>query len=169
MIKRLCFIIGLVILISSCQQNGKQELTDIQRQEIADTIRKRTQEWLDTFREFNRGSLDTFMDFWVESDEVSWLDNPALWTSNLTIIPTKERIKEFWLPQLDERSAHDVELVEDYVAVLSEDKAIHVFKANYRITDIEGKKGKEQTFCATNVYVRENDAWKILHHHQSYE
>jgi len=169
MCKRLFFILGLIILISACQPTGKKELTDIQRQEIADTIRKCTQEWLNTFKDVNHENLDMFLDFFVESDEASWMNNPALWVGNLNIQSTKEKTEELWRPIVDERSSHDIKLIEDYIAVLSADHAIHVFKANYWITDTEGNTSKEHTSVITNVYVRKNDVWKILHHHQSYE
>jgi ketosteroid isomerase-like protein len=168
MIKRLNAVLGLIVLVSACQQYDKKELTDVQRQEIADTIRKRTQEWNSTVKEFDHENLNAFLDFWVESDEGLWLNNPALWVSNLTVLPTKERMEEFWRPIVDRRSGHDIKIVEDYIAVLSEDLAIHVFKANYWVIDAEGNKGEEQTCCITNVYLRKNDVWKVLHHHQSY-
>ena len=97
------------------------------------------------------------------------MDNPALWVGNLDIQSTKEKIEEIWRPLVDERSSMDIKLAEDYISVLSADHAIHVYKTNYRITDTEGNISEEHTCVITNVYVRKNDVWKILHHHQSYE
>lgn len=166
--KNLLTLFSLILLVgTSCQE--KIELTDTQRKEIADNIRNRTQEWLNTIKEANQENLDMFLDFWVETDEASWMDNPALWVSNLDIVPTRKKMEDFWRPIIDERSSHDLKIVKDYISVLSADQAIHVFKANYRITDAEGNIGEEHTCVMTNVYVRKNDVWKILHHHQSYE
>ena len=166
--KNLLTLFALILLVgTSCQE--KKELTDIQRKEIADTIRNRTQDWINKYMDFNHENLDMFIDFFVENDEASWMDNPALWVANLNIMSTKEKIEEIWRPLVDERSSHDLEIVKDYITVLSADQAIHVFKANFWITDAEGNTGEEHTCVITNVYVRKNDVWKILHHHQSYE
>ena len=166
--KNLLTLFALILLVgTSCQE--KKELTDIQRKEIAENIRNRTQEWFNTFKEANHENLDLFLDFFVESDEASWMNNPALWVGNIDIRSTKEKTEKLWRPMVDERSSHDLKIVEDYIAVLSADHVIHVFKANYRITNIEGNIGEEHTSVITNVYIRKNDVWKILHHHQSYE
>lgn len=158
----------LILLVgNSCQE--KIALTNDQREEIADIIRNRSQEWLNTIKEYNQENLDVFLDFFVENDEASWMNNPALWVSNLDILPTREKLEEFWRPEIDKRSSHDIKIVKDFITVLSADQAIHVFKANYRITDAEGNVGEEHTCVITNVYVRKNGQWKILHHHQSYE
>ena len=166
--KNLLILFAFILLVgNSCQE--KKELTDIQRKEIAETIKNRTQEWFDTFKDVNHENLDLFLDFFVESDEASWMNNPALWVGNIDIRSTKEKTEKLWRPMVDERSSHDLKIVEDYIAVLSADHVIHVFKANYRITDTEGNIGEEHTSVITNVYIRKNDVWKILHHHQSYE
>ena len=165
---KLFLLLLLVGFVFACQSTKNQEMTAEQRQKIADTIRQRTQDWLDMTKEFNPENLDMFLDFWVENEEKSWMNNPALSVSNLTVYATKDKIKELWDPIVAEKPSYKIELIDDHIAVLSEDNAIHVFKANYWITDTEGNTSKEHTCIITNVYVRKNDVWKILHHHQSF-
>ena len=86
-------------------------------------------------------------------------------------IPTKEKYQELIRPEVDKLKGYsqDVEIGEDYIAVLSEDIAIHVFKINSWMMDSEGKKLYKETGIGTIVYVLRKDAWKMLHIHQSYE
>ncbi len=171
MSKRVYFILGLFLLISACQPTIEKELTDIQRQKTADAIRQRTQEWSNSFKEFNNETVDKYLDFFVESDGIYWTNNPALYVINLTILPTKEKMEDFFRPAVDKYKDYtqDIEIVKDYIAILSEDKAIHVLNVNTLMTDTEGNIFNNETGIVTFVYVRINDVWKVLHSHISYE
>ena len=59
-------------------------------------------------------------------------------------------------------------MVKNYIAVLSANHAVHVYKANYSITNLKGETGPELPQTVTTVWVRKNGEWKILHSHDSW-
>jgi ketosteroid isomerase-like protein len=174
MSKRLFFIFSIIfsiiILLSAYQPTSKKELTDAQRQEIANTIRQRNQEFIDQWKKMNHERFNKFTDdFLVESNEPSWMSNPALMVFNLNILPTKEKFKESWRATIDKNPSYNMKTIEDYVSVISENLAIYVGKFNYSITDSLGNTGKEHTAINTTVYINKNGKWKMLHNHQSWQ
>jgi len=118
-------------------------------------------------KNFTEENFNKMFEFWVESNDESWLGNPAIWVSNIQIIPTLEKLDESWRPAIDRRASEELEMIDDYVAVLSHDHAIYVLKAKYTINDIDGNT-YENLMTATTVYVKKNGVWKILHYHQSW-
>ena len=169
MTKRLYFLMGLIILGLACQQSGPIELTDAKRQEISAQIRQTNQEMFDQFKESKQENFDKWMTFYVESNEASWMDNPAIFVNRLGILKTKESIDESWRPVVDRRGSSVMMIDEDYIAVLSMDHAVHVYKGNWSVTNKDGEITGEGPYTATTVWVRKNGEWKILHYHQSWD
>ena len=99
------------------------------------------------------------------------MNHPAIMVNNSSLIPTIEKYQEVMEPQVDQLIGYsqEIEIGEDFVAVLSEDAAIHVFEVNTLIKDSEGKRLIKETGMATIVYAKRNDIWKILHIHNSYD
>jgi len=56
---------------------------------------------------------------------------------------------------------------EVYIAVLSTDHAVHVYKAKWSMTNKDGEVTGEGPLTATTVWIRKNGEWKVLHFHQS--
>jgi len=167
MFKQFFILFCLVVLIIACQPTEIPELTDAQRQAIANEIRQIYQDMMEEAKNINEEIFNKWLDLWVESNDESWLGNPALWVSRLQIIPTKEEIEKLWRPILGRRASEEREMTDDYVAVLSPNHAIHVLKAKSILTDSEGNT-TENLMTATTVYVKRNGEWKILHYHQSW-
>ena len=168
MAKRFYFLLGLIILFSTCQQTGPIELTDALRQKIAGEIRQRNQEHIDLPKEIKHDTFDRMKAFFVESNDPSWIDNPALFVNRLNIIKTKESYDETFRPTVDRYSSVVYTISEDYVAVLSADHAVHVYKVKWSMTNKDGEITGEGPLTATTIWVRKNGEWKILHFHQSW-
>ena len=171
MYKRLIMILVLLILVSGCNMIGERELTDSQRQEIAEAVRQRTREIGESGKDINKESVKKILDFYVDSDNVSWMNNPALIVNNSTVIPTKEKYQELMGPQIDQLIGYsqEIEIGHDYVAVLSKDIATHVFEVSTLTMNPEGKQIMKETGIATIIYVLENDVWKVLQQHVFFE
>ena len=96
------------------------------------------------------------------------MNNPAIWLNMMTLYPTTERINEVWMPISDVRSATNYYVDEDYVAVISDECAVYVFKGTFTITDKEGDTTDPVPMSGSFVYVLRNNDWKVLHMHQSW-
>ena len=166
MIRRVTCIFAAAMLFSACT---KTEMTEIKRQEIADTIREITAEGLDRARVTSLENFNAWMADWVESDDEAWLNNPAMYVNRLNILTTKEWIDEVWRPTVERRSATHIDIVKDYVAVLSVEHALHVFEARWSVADMSGNITSEGPMTATTVWTRKNGEWKTLHYHQSWD
>jgi len=167
MFKQFFILFCLVVLIIACQPTEIPELTDAQRQTIETEIRQIYQHTMQEAKNMNEENFNKWLDLLVETNDESWLGNPALWVNRLQIIPTKEEIEKFWRPIMARRISEEREMTDDYVAVLSPNHAIHVLKAKSIITEPEGNIW-ENLMTATTVYVKRNGDWKILHYHQSW-
>ena len=167
MFKQFFIIFCLVVLIISCQPTEIPELTDAQRQAIANEIRQIYQDMMERAKNINEETFNKGLEMVVESNDESWLGNPAIWVSRLQIIPTKEEMDKLWRPIIGRRASDEREMMDDYVAVLSPNHAIHVLKAKSILTSREGNI-IENLMTATTVYVKRNGEWKILHYHQSF-
>ena len=165
--KRLLLIIGVVAMTCACQPTQK-EMTPEQRQEVATIIKQDFSDMIEKMS--NPGyDLDEFLSTWVESDDEAWMNNPAFWLNMMTLLPTKEKIDEVWRPIIEVRSSSNYKIDEDYVAVISAECAVYVFKGFYTITSKEGNTTDPTPMSGSYVYVLRNDEWKMLHMHQSWQ
>lgn len=168
MSNRLTIIVSVILVFFSCQQTVQRPLTDSDRQEIADIIRKESNNWLNSITEATQENLDVFLGYFVQSDDSAWMNKPALWVSNFDSFLTTDQLESFWRRSIDQRTAHNMSIREGYVAVLSEDIAVHVFPYDYEIIDTQGEILGDGKSITTNVYVKRDGKWKIMHHHQTY-
>ena len=167
--KRLLLIMGLIAMIWACQPTGEKEMTIEQQQEVANTIKQQFQKWTDLLKDHNQENFDKVMYDYVESNDEAWMDNPAFLLNMLYIYPTTEAIYEEWKPKPESRSGTDYNIEKDYVAILSPEHAVYVFKGTYSITDKDGNTGDDIPMSGTYVYVLRNGEWKFLHTHQSWQ
>ncbi len=94
----------------------------------------------------------------------AWLLNDST-----SVLPSKEKIDEVWRPICVVRSSTNYKIDEDYVAVISYECAVYVFKGFFTITSKEGHTTDPTPMSGSYVYVLRNDEWKILHTHQSWK
>jgi len=164
---RLLLLLCLFVILTACQQTNMQ-LTDEQRQEIADEIRQTNEESYNIMRDLNEDSFNKWMTYWAESNDEVWVDNPAMLTNNTGIITTKENIDKTWRPTVETRSANIYDIKDDYVAVFSANSAIHIHKGNWTVINKDGVTRSEGIYTGTTVWVKRNNEWKVLHFHQSW-
>ena len=167
--KQLLLFMGLFAMICACQPTGEKEMTNEERQEIASTIKQNFKETIELGKNNNQENFEKWMNVYVESNDEAWMNNPALWLNMLYLYPTKEAISEAWKPKEGSRSGTNFNIEEDYIAVLSPENAVYVFKGTYSITDKDGNTGDDYPMSGTNVYVLRNDEWKLFHIHQSWQ
>jgi hypothetical protein len=72
------------------QPTNQQILATLEKQKIAETIREQLATLLHSIYEPTQENLDIFLEYFVESNDTAWMENPALWVSNLTMLQTKE-------------------------------------------------------------------------------
>ncbi|MBT3242722.1 MAG: SnoaL-like domain-containing protein [Bacteroidetes bacterium] len=164
--KKLTVILGVIILFCACQQT-ESEMTDEQRQEIASTITQHFKDLMDQPSTDNW--VDEFLSSWVENDDKAWLGKPALWLNLMTLYPDQDKIYEVWKPIGEVRSSTDFTVDEDYVAVLSAESAVYVFKGSFTITYKEGTTTDPTPMSGSYVYVLRDGKWKTLHQHLSWK
>ncbi len=167
--KRLLLIMGLIVLTWACQTMDEKEMTIEERQEIASTIKQNFMEMMELFKNNNQENFEKWINAYVESNDEAWMKNPALWFQGLNLWSTKEAIYEVWKPKEGSRSRTNLNFEEDYVAVLSPENAVYVFKGTYSIIDKDGNTSDDYPMSGTYVYVLRNGEWKILHTHLSYQ
>lgn len=167
--KQLLLIMGLVAMTWACQTTGEKEMTIEQRQEVANTIKQQFQKLTDLWKNNNQENFEKWMYEWIESNDETWMNNPALWLNMLNLLPTKEAVYEAWKPGPDSRSGSNFNIEKDYVAVLSPEHAVYVFEGTFSITDKDGNTGDDIPMSGTYVYVLRNGVWKLLHIHHSWK
>jgi ketosteroid isomerase-like protein len=86
----------------------------------------------------------------------------------LTVYPNDDRMREVWEPIMAGRRSQETVITNEYVAVLSENIALHVVEGTYAITDTLGNTTEPNRLSATTVWVREDGEWKMVHMHQSW-
>jgi len=155
----------MFVLLLACQTSERAELTDAQRQEVADVIKQKTQEMLSLTKseDFDKG-----MAFWNEDGDPSWVGNSGVMVHMTEILPTKESIETSFRPMTQSRTSTNYKINHEYVAVLSLTHAVHVYEGTFSVTDNDGNTGEEYPITATTVWILKDGEWKILHFHQSW-
>ena len=166
--KQLLVIMGLIALTCACQPTGEKEMTIEERQEIAATIKQNFTETMALLQNNNQENFEKWMTTYVESNDEAWMKNPALWLQSLMLWSTKETIYDIWKPTEGVRSGTNLNIEEDYVAVLSPENAVYVLKGTYSVIDKDGNTSDDYPVSGTYVYVLRNGEWKTLHIHLSY-
>jgi hypothetical protein len=168
MLKRFLILFCLAALMISCQPTETPEMTDAERQEIADIIKQKNQEILALNESMDEEAFDKMMDSWLDTDDESWLGNPGAFVQGIRIIPTLEAMEKFFRPMTKSRSSTNFMVNKDYISVMSKNHAVYVVEGKYSITNLEGETGPEYPWTSTAVWVNKNGEWKTLHYHQSW-
>ncbi len=165
--KKLLVIIGVIAIVCSCQQ-AETALTDEQKQKIADVIKQQFQSSMN-MGEMNQEKFDLMLSNMTEKEDQSWVGTPALWLNELSLYPDKSKVNEVWRPKPDQYLHQKFFVDEDFVAVISEDCAIYIFKGSFAYVDKEGEVGNKTPMSGSYVYVKRDGEWKWLHMHQSWK
>ena len=154
-----------LVLVSACQAPPPPEMTDADRQTIAEELRQLSL----LLNEFGaENDMDGILQLWVEDPGAYFVGEQAVFLQSVRLLPTKDAMMEFFTPMQTSRGGTRFTVLNDYVAVLSSDLAIQVLEQKYSVIDTLGIAGPEYPESATTVWVREGVDWKILHFHQSW-
>jgi ketosteroid isomerase-like protein len=129
---------------------------------VAETIKRLNREMIaDWERE------DAF-DSWVArfADDEARREGLPLLVVIHTSYATPEEMEANFRPMLANRQTH-VTMGDEYVAVLSEDAAVHFGQFTFTTTENRQTEGPFMA-GATTIWVRKGGQWKILHYHQSW-
>ena len=166
--KQLILIIALIGLICACQPTAEKEMTLEERQEIASAIKQTHKEFFGMLKYVDQEVWDSIMDFYAETNDEAWMNNPAIAFNHLAFYPTKEAIYENWKPETDSHWGQNFYFDEGYVAVLSHEYAVYIVKGSATIIDEEGNEGEKLPMSGSYVYALRDGKWKVLHMHQSW-
>ena len=163
---RTVLVLALFSLLTACQA-APPELTEADRQAIAAEISQAAAASMVPFAQPQ--DLETALGFYVEDAGDYFVGEAATGVFNLTTYGSSQELRDRLGRLVDNRLGTTIEITDDRVAVLSADHAIQVLAANYAITNLEGETRTGYRMINTNVWVRENGAWKVLHFHQSFQ
>lgn len=166
MCKQLLIICCLTFTLISCQTNRIPDLTNIQRKEIADSIKQQNQALLITL--LKKNSYDQWISHWLKENEDFWTNKPATMVNNCDIVPTFKEIEEIFRPALANRASTKNSILSDHIAVLSNNIAIQVYETEYSVTSLEGKSSPYNPVTVTILWIKQKGEWKIFHYHQSW-
>ncbi len=163
------FVITFCLLVMSFSwsiaQNG---LTTEERESIKETVKNQSQEFWNLFtQEYNDENLKRILNLLLETDNETWIGEPAFWIRNNNIFYTKDEIKEGFEKVFTNRESTPTKIKENYFAVLAPDLVIEVLTQDYYILFKNGYRASDFEASYTIVWVLKENQWKILHFHQS--
>ena len=167
MIQRAAVAVSCLILLAACQAPPppEPEFTEADRQAIADEVLRLTQE---TYELGRPEDFETSMAYWAEGTDAFFVGEPAVFAQGVRVINSKEDMVRFFGGFVGTRTSTNFDPQASYAAVLSPDVAVTVTEQHWNITDTLGVTGSTFPLSSTTVWVKEDGAWKIMHHHQSW-
>ena len=163
--RRFVLQIAVLALVLTACTAAPVGLTDEERQAIASEIHQVT---LDDIAAAEQNNFEALMAGYVNDPSAYFVGDPAMYLNRLTVLSDINAIREYWEPAMTTRSATNVSIVNEYIAVLSADHAVQVYEANWSVADTLGNITSEGPMTATTVWIRQNGDWKVLHYHQSW-
>jgi hypothetical protein len=141
------------------------EFTQADRQAIAAEIERLSSEMNQLSRPEDQAA---WLTYWSDSADSYFVAEPAVFAQGVRILTTMDSFREFFDPSQWNRRSTNFTTEPSHIAVLSPDVAIQVTGGYFSITNMEGETGPNYPISLTTVWVREGDAWKIIHNHQSW-
>jgi uncharacterized protein (TIGR02246 family) len=162
----LLVVLGVGFLLYSSPSATSPEMTDADRLSIAAEIESLTREMTKSGRP---DDFEDWLAFYSDSPESYFTDEPVLFVQGTFVAPTMQALRGFLDPSRWNRQSTNFTLQSSRVAVLSPDNAVQVAELHFSITNMDGETGPSYLQVATNVWVKEDGGWKIMHHHNSWD
>lgn len=156
--------VAVLTFVAACQA-PPAELTDAERGAIASEIRELSRAAFEPFAEPQ--NVEEALSFYVRDASDYFVGDPVVGVFNLNMDEGSEDFREGMRNLVNNRLGTSVEFKEDRIAVLSRDHAVQVLSADYAIKNLEGVTRSGYQMVQTQIWVREDGSWKILHFHQS--
>ena len=112
--------------------------------------------------------FEEMMAFWADGAEGFFVGEPALFNQGVRVISTMEDMLSFSEGFVGGRTRTNFFPQENYVAVYSPTLAVQVTQQHFSVTNNDGETGSTFPMSSTTLWVLEEGAWKIAHHHQSW-
>jgi len=141
-------------------------MTQAEREAIASEIRTLSREAFEPFAQPQ--DVETALSFYVRDAADYFVQDPVVGVFNLSMDEGSEDFREGIRNLVHNRLGTSVEFKDDRIAVLSRDHVVQVLSADYAVTNLDGVTRTGYQMVQTQVWVREEGAWKILHFHQSF-
>ena len=160
-------VLGVGFFLYSSPTAPSVEMTEADREGIAQEIRQVVQEGFEMVAA--NDDFEGMMASWSGDPSAYFVGEPAMYLNRLVLLTDVEAINAYWEPSIQTRSGTNMIPSQEHVAVLSPDIALHVFKGDWSVLDLEGNVSSEGPITVTTLFVREDGEWKQLHYHQSWD
>jgi ketosteroid isomerase-like protein len=155
----------LLFPLVACAPPPEPELTDADKAAIVDELDALTQE-LNALGTAN--DQEAMNAYYVTDPTAYFVGEPAMYLHGMRLLPDNEAIREQFAPMAESRQGTTFEPQKEYTAVLSPTLAIRVAEVHWFITNNDGEVGDTFPLASTTVWVKEGEAWKILHYHHTW-
>jgi len=162
---RMLTALAVLVLAVGCQ-TPPPEMTRAEKDAIAEEVLQAAHAL------FAAGAVNDFEAMnasWITDPTAYFVGEPAMYLNRLVLLADVDAIRAYWEPAQETRSGTNLIPSQEHVAVLSRDAAVHVYKGDWNVMDLEGNVSAQGPITATTVFVREDGEWKQLHYHQSWE
>lgn len=156
---------SVLLLVAACQA-PPSEMTEAERAAIASEIRELSRAAFEPFAEPQ--DVEEALSFYVRDASDYFVGDAVVGVFNLAMDEGSEDFREGMRNLVNNRLGTSVDFKEDRIAVLSRDHVVQVLSADYAVKNLEGVTRSGYQMVQTQVWVREDGAWKILHFHQSF-
>lgn len=165
--KRAFLFLCLIVLFCSCDEIA-QEVTEKQRQTIAEEIKQHQKKMRELFEVSNIENFNKWTDELVPGTDEVWVGKPAMWVNMTDLYPNATTLHKVYDPIMEQRKSTEIKVKKDYVSVLSPQSAVYVFEGSFSATNKQGNTTGDMPLSGTFVYVKRNNSWKVLHTHYSW-
>lgn len=165
--KKIVLIVFLFGLITN-QNFAQSDISTDERKLIKEVVEQRSKElWRLHTQDYNEKNLKRFMDFFVETEDISWMGKPAILLDGIYFTHSKEEIEDIFSKVFERRHSAPFKIYENYFAVISEEAVVEIQTIENYIVAKNGNRSPDYEAGDTLVWVLRDDEWKILHWHRS--
>ncbi len=165
--KKLMLIICLIAFFSN-ENFAQSELSSEERKVIEQAVKLKSQEFWELFtKDYSEQNLNRLMDLFVKTEDVAWMNKPAIHLNSFRIIYSKEELKDLLSRVFELRHSSPTTIIENYFAVISNDVVVEILTNENYIITADGNRSPDYETGNTTVWVLRNDEWKILHWHRT--
>jgi tRNA uridine 5-carbamoylmethylation protein Kti12 len=165
--KKLVLVIFLFGLIAN-QSFAQSDLSTEERKLIKEAVEQRSKElWRLHTQDYNEENLKRLMEFFVETEDKSWMGKPAILLDGIYFTHSKEEIEDIFSQVFERRHSAPFKLLENYFAVISEEVVVEIQTIENYIIAKNGNRSPDFEAGDTLVWILSDNAWKILHWHRT--
>lgn len=163
--------LGLIIIIFGLITNqnfAQSDLSTDERKLIKEAVELRSKElWRLHTQDYNEQNLERLMDFFVETEDKSWMGKPAILLDGIYFTHSREEIEDIFRTVFARRHSAPFKIYEKYFAVISEEVVVEIQTIENYIIAKNGNRSPDFEAGDTLVWILRDNEWKILHWHRT--